>query len=74
LCHPAILTINAPAIMKVREVIFYVGKKLYWVVRGVFHGDRDFFISMKNPLKGPNKCFSRIKKYPPAFTESAGRK
>jgi len=29
---------------------------------------------MKNPLKGPNRCFSRIQKYPPAFTESAGRK
>jgi len=38
-----IITINAPAIMKVREVIFYEGKTLYWEVRGVFHGDRDFF-------------------------------
>ena len=41
---PLGITINAPAIMKVREVIFfYVGKTLYWVVRGVFHGVRDFF-------------------------------
>ena len=38
------ITINAPAIMKVQEVIFfYEGKTLYWVVRGVFHGDQDFF-------------------------------
>ena len=30
--------------MKVQEVIFfYEGKTLYWVVRGVFHGDRDLF-------------------------------
>ena len=32
----SILTINAPAIMKVREVIFYAGKTLNWVVRVVF--------------------------------------
>jgi len=39
-----VVTINAPAIMKLRKVIFfYEGKTLYWVVRGVFHGDRDFF-------------------------------
>jgi len=30
--------------MKVRKVIFYEGKTLYWVVRVVFHGDRDFFL------------------------------
>ena len=46
-----ILTINAPAIMKEREVIFfYAGKILYWVVLGVFHRDLDFFYLHEKPL------------------------
>ena len=40
--YGALLTINAPAIMKV-FYFFYAGKTLYWVVRGVFQGDRDLF-------------------------------
>ena len=41
---------------------FYLGKTLNWVVLGVFHGDLDFLISMKNPSNYPIKSFARLKK------------
>ena len=41
---------------------FYLGKTLNWEVLMVFHGDLDFFISMKYPSNYPIKCFARIKK------------
>ena len=56
------------------RIFFYAGKHLLGPFKGFFMEIKKVSISMKKPLKGPNKCFSRIKKYPPAFTESAGRK
>ena len=41
---------------------FYLGKTLNWVVFGFFHGDLDFFFSMKNPSNYPIKSFTRLKK------------
>ena len=58
-----------------RRIFFLLVKNAYWGLFSRFFMEiSTFLISMKNPLKGPNKCFSRIKKYPPDFTESAGRK
>ena len=37
------LTINAPLILQVREVIFYAGKTYNGAFRGVFRGSLDFF-------------------------------
>ena len=48
------ITINAPSIMKVREVIFfYAGKTLNQPFQGVFHGDRDRFSNLTAVV---NRC------------------
>ena len=36
-------TTNAPPIMTFVKLFLYLGKTLYWVVLGVFHGDLNFF-------------------------------
>jgi len=48
---------------KVCEDIFFTREKhLLGPFSGFFMEISTFLIFMKNPLKGPNKCFSRIKK------------
>jgi hypothetical protein len=44
-------------------------KHLLGPFKGFFMGIKKVEISMKNHEKGPNKCFSQVKKYPPNFTE-----
>jgi len=46
---------------------FYMGNTLNWVVLGVFHGDLDLLISMKNLSNYPIKSFARLKKNHPHF-------
>jgi hypothetical protein len=37
------ITINAPLILKVRDIIIFAGKTYHGAFRGVFRGGRDLF-------------------------------
>jgi hypothetical protein len=52
--------------LKVCEFIYFVSGKTYnGAFLGIFRGDLDFLIPLKNPLRSPIKCFAHEKK-PPA--------
>jgi hypothetical protein len=42
-CGGAVLTINAPLILKMREIIFFAGKLHNGPFQGKFRGGQDFF-------------------------------
>jgi len=49
-------------------------KHLLGPFKGFFMEIKKVEISMKNPEKVPNMCFSQVKKYSPNFTEFLGRR